>query len=153
MWNSNYLKNINTQYSILLILSICLWIACTPKKEPQIIRLNEDQCDHCKMQVADIKFACELITKKGKILLFDDILCLVNYIQENKLENNYQQVFFVNYYQPKEFIPLHKAYLYHSLQLSTPMSGNSIALSSLDSLKTLDAKYAGKVVPWADLLY
>ena len=39
---------------------------------PQPIRIGQDNCDFCKMTISDNRFGAEIITKKGKVYIFDD---------------------------------------------------------------------------------
>ncbi len=42
---------------------------------PSEIRYGEDVCVHCRMPIADPRFAAELVTETGKVLKFDAIEC------------------------------------------------------------------------------
>ena len=43
---------------------------------PEPIVVNKDVCFHCKMNISDVRFGAELITTKGRIYKFDDVVCM-----------------------------------------------------------------------------
>src|SRR5262245_60201794 len=44
--------------------------------------LPEDACAFCRMAISEKRFACELVTKDGDAVKFDDIGCMLHYRKE-----------------------------------------------------------------------
>lgn len=61
--------------AISLVVLVSFFTSCSTV-EPTPIKLNTDNCDYCKMTIADLRFASELITEKGKVYKYDDLSCL-----------------------------------------------------------------------------
>ena len=67
--------------SVFLLFIIILWTSCSTSVRP--ISYGKDACEHCRMTIMDKKFGAELITKKGKIFVFDSDECLAQYVIKN----------------------------------------------------------------------
>jgi copper chaperone NosL len=52
--------------------------SCKPAIKP--IEYGTDKCSHCRMSVVDQRFACQLVTTKGKSYSFDAVECMIQYI-------------------------------------------------------------------------
>lgn len=50
------------------------------------IKPNEYQCSECNMFVEDIDYAAQLITKEGDTYFYDDIGCLIIWLENNALD-------------------------------------------------------------------
>lgn len=53
--------------------------SCNP--EPQAIDFGRDSCAECNMTIVDKRFGAEFVTGKGKIFKFDDVNCMVEFIE------------------------------------------------------------------------
>lgn len=51
---------------------------------PDAILYGVDACAFCKMQIAERRFAAEVVTKHGKSVKFDSIECLLAYLRDGK---------------------------------------------------------------------
>jgi len=60
--------------------------ACKPDIKP--IGYGAEKCSHCRMSVVDQRFACELVTTKGKTYTFDAVECLIQYIDEQVVDTS-----------------------------------------------------------------
>ena len=58
--------------------TLVLLVACG-HSGPETININKDDCDNCKMSISDKRFACELVTEKGRAYKFDDVTCMMSY--------------------------------------------------------------------------
>ncbi|SFV63418.1 hypothetical protein MNB_SV-6-615 [hydrothermal vent metagenome] len=54
---------------------------------PISIKPNEYQCSECNMDIKDLQYSAEIITKDGITYFFDDIACVVLWLKEHKLED------------------------------------------------------------------
>ena len=57
---------------------------------PSEIRYGEDVCVHCRMPIADPRFATELVTETGKVLKFDAIECAAAHASANLAGTDYE---------------------------------------------------------------
>lgn len=120
---------------------------------PQPIKIGTDACSFCKMSIADNRFGAEIITKKGKVFKFDDMHCLLGFKKANTINNNdIKQTWFVNFEEPHNFIDAPQAFLLHSDELHSPMSGNIAAFIDENKLKESTQKFKGEIVTWNTLV-
>ena len=141
-------KGFNTSIvaSLLLLLT-----SCHTKPEPIVI--GKDQCVHCKMSIMDTKYAAEIITSKGKILKFDDIICMKNYIQINDDLAKKEAIYLVSdYTNPNQLIPAESADFYKSEKFQTPMGGHIISVLKKSALPTLISEEQIKKLSWHDII-
>ena len=115
-----------------------------PQAEP--IALNKDNCAECKMTIADLKFANELVTDKGRVYKFDDHHCLVKYVQNNG--NMVGKAYFSDFNQPQQLLNEEEAVLVKSDALRAPMGGNVVAFRNQEDAKTFLADKKGEVITW-----
>jgi hypothetical protein len=58
------------------------------KREPIAIKAKEYQCSECNMDIADLNYTAELITKDGITYFFDDIGCVVLWLKDHSLKDS-----------------------------------------------------------------
>ena len=118
--------------------------------EAQALKINKDRCNFCEMTISDGRFGAELITTKGRAYKFDDMICLLDFIKENKGE---VAKYYVNdYTQNNKLIDATKAFFVESTTLRTPMRGNFAAFSSKEAAQKFADKVESFVMSWNDLL-
>lgn len=76
-----------------MALAIFLFNGCNSKPKGAVEKMHwdRDMCERCKMAISERKFAVEAIDlKSGKVYKFDDIGCMVLWLDEQKipLDNN-----------------------------------------------------------------
>lgn len=129
---------------------IILLSACNTNPEPIIA--GRDHCDFCKMTVSDNRFGAEIITRKGRLYKFDDVHCLVSFLQGNELNpKQVKEIYFIDFSNDHLLIHSSKALLMKSEQLKSPMAGNIAAFSNNDSLASVRTIYNGTTVQWDEL--
>lgn len=147
-WDQRKLKTQAIQ--VIAILFAFSFASACKQKGPEAIKLNKDECDHCKMTLTDARFAAELITPKSRVYKFDDIACLIGYIQENKTEE--QTTLWISDYQdPTQFVKLQDAYLVSSSEIHSPMGGQTIAFGNMNLAKEFATKYKTQISNWSEL--
>ncbi|MEJ8606223.1 nitrous oxide reductase accessory protein NosL [Riemerella anatipestifer] len=92
-------------------------------KNVEAIELGKDQCSHCKMTIQDSRYATELITEKGRIYKFDDLVCMEAYTRENSQKIGNAKLF-VSDFLTSQLFPLEKAFKITGGQVKSPMNGN-----------------------------
>jgi copper chaperone NosL len=122
---------------------------CT-SPQPVPVKLNAENCDYCKMTIADARFVSELITPKGRIYKFDDISCMRHYIRENpKMESS--DIYVVDFNHPEGFLPAEKATFVKGDRVNSPMSGNTVAFSEQKEAAAYAGSISAQILSWNDL--
>lgn len=121
--------------------------------EPKKINIGKDACSFCKMSIADNRFGAEILTKKGKVYLFDDVHCLLEFIKTNTIQqSDIKETYFVGFENPNELIEAPKAFLLKSNELHSPMGGNIAGFTDQNKLRDAAAKFKGEAITWESLL-
>lgn len=135
----------------LLILGVLFLLAsCTA--DPRPIAYGQDGCHHCKMTLMDPKFGAELVTEKGKVFIFDDVNCMLQYMdsEEGKTQN-YKHVLVTDYLNPGVLLDASLAFYLKSDEFKTPMASNIVAFADYDLLKEYKYKSGGVYLAWGEL--
>lgn len=143
------LKNRSAAIIITGMLLSCL-TACTEQVKPVAIKLNKDECAHCKMTLTDARFAVELITPKNRIYTFDDIACLKRYLKENTRDEK-TTIWISDYQNQGQFVKIEEAFFVQSNEIHSPMGGHTIAFAGTEIANEFALKYATKVNTWNQL--
>jgi copper chaperone NosL len=92
------------------------------------------------MSIVDDRYASELITEKGRTYKFDDVLCMKQYLAEQKIAG--ATMLFVEDYLKQSAAPLNASqavYLKHEM-FTSPMNGNYAAFANAaDARKLMDS--------------
>ncbi len=109
--------------------------------DPEPIRYGKDACHSCKMTIVDNKFGCEIVTNKGKIFKFDDVLCLVRYMKTGQvLETDIRHLVVNDYLAGGQFIDVNKAWWVFTPAFRSPMNGNIAAIKSKNDKNSISLK-------------
>ena len=133
---------------LLSVLIGLLLAACQPDARP--VRIGEE-CAHCRMQVMAPQYAAEMITKKGRQYVFDDVSCLVRFLQEDSAKaGQAAQLLVADYQAPAHWVPVAQASFVQSDQLRTPMNGQTVALATDAAARALSQQFspAGTIMAW-----
>ncbi len=132
-------------YAILILIS-----SCKASLEP--IDYGKEACSHCKMTIVDHRFSAEMITSKGKVYKFDDVICMkqfANYYADLSKGATY----FISDYasDSRELINAATAIYLKSDFFRSPMNGNAAAYISIDKAKHLQDSLSLQPVNWNNL--
>lgn len=125
------------------ILITILLFSCKPEK-PVTIQPKEHKCEYCKMQIHDMLFDSQVITKKGRRYYFDAIECLVAWWQENKEQTD--TLWVKNYANKNVWIELRQAKILQSPKIPSPMGAYFSAYKTEDEINEFQKKYGGNVL-------
>lgn len=140
------LKNELISLFILITLVSC-------NTEPRAIRYGEDICHFCKMQLMDPKFGAEIVTSKGKIFIFDDVNCLLEFIDsEEGKALDITHILVADYHQPETLTDATIAFYLKSESFKTPMASQIVAFSDYDILKEYKKEHGGIYLAWGELV-
>jgi len=136
---------------LLLLISLLLLAACSV--EPRAINYGEDVCHHCKMKLMDPHYGAEVVTKKGKIYIFDDVNCLMSFLESEEIEEeNIQHLLITDYENPETLTDATLAFYLKSDQFKTPMASQIVAFSDYETLKGYKIKNGGVYMAWGELV-
>jgi len=131
----------------LLFVAVFLFTSCN--KDPRPLVRGKDTCTFCKMGISDLKFAAELVTDKGKVYTFDDVSCMVRFMEQSGLdEEKCAHVLISDYSKPDVLINAKDAYFLESGSLRSPMAGNVVGFANQQEAGKKKQELEGEVVAW-----
>lgn len=134
-------------------LAACLMIVLSScDAQPVPLKMGTDACFFCKMTLTDPRFGGEIITNKGRIIIFDDTHCMKAFMKAgNAGDNEYKSIWISNYSAPGVLLDVQKAFLLKSNELRSPMGGNVAAFATKEQLERVQQTEGGTVQQWKDL--
>ena len=140
-----------TRATVAATLALSL-IACAAPA-PGVFHYHSDACDHCRMTIADPKFAAQLVTRTGKIYRFDDPACLASFVASKRVEERDVHGIWLNdYAHPESRVASTDAVFVVSDRVRAPMNGGAAAFASRDAAAALQSSIGGRLEQWADIL-
>jgi len=126
-------------------------LACaTPGPVP--IALGERACEHCHMTIADPRFAAELVTRTGKVYLFDDAGCLATFAVTGPVgPEQVHSAWVSDFRKPGTLIPVQDAIYLRTGAVQSPMASNLLAVPRAAG-DSLQAALGGTLLDWAQVL-
>jgi copper chaperone NosL len=116
-------------YSTLLLLASC-------KAGFEKIEYGKEACGHCKMTIVDPQFAAEMVTEKGKVYKFDDVLCMKQFATDYETISKNAHFYVAGYTSDQEeFLDATKTFFLRSDLFRSPMSGNFAAFATREQSK------------------
>ncbi len=136
--------------SLMLVLLVS---ACGAKEEiypPSAIQAGVDRCEHCNMLVPDDANATQLLLSDGRSLKFDDIGCMVEWVEEHGLDK--VNVRYVRDFHSLDWVVMQEAsFVYHE-GFRTPMAYGIYSFSSLEDAETFVAEHGkGEILSYEGL--
>ena len=135
-----------------LLAGIATMLACaTPSPHPVVY--GTDQCAHCHMTVADPRYAAELVTRTGKVIVFDDIGCLVAYLATGAVQQgSVHSTWAHDYVAPGEWVPTRDLAFVRSDSFHTPMGSGLAALARPQVADSIREAAGGERLDWTQVL-
>jgi copper chaperone NosL len=132
-------------------LALLALLDCTrPAARP--IAYGEENCRHCHMTITDPRFAAELVTRTGKVYVFDDVGCLAAFAREGTVPAGEVEGLWVSdYLAPDSLIDARQAVFLRVDSLTTPMTSGVVALRAGPPADSLRARLGGTFLSWAEL--
>jgi hypothetical protein len=125
----------------LAVLLVALTVGCAPSG-PRPIAYGSADCDVCRMRITDNRFGGEVVTAKGKVMQFDSIECLANYVATVDMTGG--EAFVSDFQHPGTLIPARTARYQRRAGPSADMGADLIALSPASTT-------GGSTLTWAEL--
>lgn len=132
-----------------LLASLVLFAACAAPG-PRAVVLNEDQCNFCRMEVTDARFAAEAITNTGRIHVFDAVECLAGYARGAE-PGSVRTLWVTDAEHPGTFVDVEAAGYLVGSSLRGPM-GQTVAFASPAAARAAQATYGGTISDWRAIL-
>jgi copper chaperone NosL len=128
-----------------------VWLAgCAAK--PQPLNYGSDACYSCKMTLADKRFGAELVTKKGKVFVFDDVNCMLSFYHSPDLDPaDLAFTLVIDYEHPEEFLEAGQTFFVKSDQLRTPMNSQVAAFHTYQDAMQFKQENGGILLGWAEV--
>ncbi|MCU0650109.1 MAG: nitrous oxide reductase accessory protein NosL [Gemmatimonadaceae bacterium] len=123
--------------------------ACT-SDAPRAVVEGEDLCAECHMGIADLRFAAQARTSTGKVLLFDSIECLADYLAAND-STAAASLHVTDYRAPGTWLPAASALFVLDGRIASPMGRSLAAFAANASPAALVAEHGGRVVTWDEV--
>ena len=96
------------------------------------------------MTLTDKRFGAEIITDKGKVLKFDDLNCLVAYLDGGEIpQADVAQIVAVDFKKSASFVDVQKAFFLQNDAIKSPMRGDIAAFSDPAELAKVKAEVGG----------
>jgi copper chaperone NosL len=120
---------------------------------PRAIHYGEDACDHCRMTIADPRFAAQLVTRTGKIFRFDDPRCLANFVAAGDVPSAAVHSIWLNDYgAPESRVQADAAVFVTSGEIRAPMNGQTAAFAKQSDAAALQRTVGGHLQSWQAFL-
>jgi copper chaperone NosL len=141
--------NFKPAYAAIWFAIIIFLASCSVKPEP--VKPGEDNCYLCKMGIIDPKFAGEVITKRGKVYKFDDIICMARFLKSAAIEaKDIHQTVITDFEKQDHFLDADNAFLQISVENKSPMHGNALAFDSKEKADKFDVARSGLIMNWKE---
>lgn len=129
---------------------IALGTACSVKPEP--IVYGKDNCHLCKMTIMNKHFGAEVVTTKGKIYKFDDVNCMINFLNSGYLEEReVAHKLVIDFSQPEKLIDAPLAFFIRSPEIKSPMASQVASFETDESKNEYNQQWKGIYLTWGEL--
>ncbi len=137
-----------------VLTALCIVVAfssCSAQPEP--FKFGSDGCHVCKMTIMDARFGCEIITTKGKIFKFDDVICMARFLKEGKVaEKDIKQTVVIHFEKENDFLDITKAFFVQAKGIQSPMNSQVAAFATKAAAEKFNAGKNGAILSWNELL-
>ncbi len=136
--------------SIIILVIMSIATACHPEKTP--IEYGYDKCHYCKMTIVDKRFGSELVTRKGKVYMFDATECLVNFIRkEHVASDNVFMILTNTFDNPGELVQAEQCSFLISENMPSPMGMYINPFADRSIASEYQQSQNGKIFEWHEL--
>lgn len=118
---------------------------------PKPIDYGSDGCHFCKMTIVDKVHTAEIVTKKGKVYMFDATECMINFRKD--FDTSEIELYLSNNYtEPEALIDATEATFLISKNIPSPMGAFLSAFKNEANAKEFQAEKGGDLYTWEELL-
>lgn len=149
---SSYIRRKNP-VPVLLVLVVFLPLLNSCNTDPVTFNPGKDNCQFCRMSIMDTRFGGQLITKKGKVFLFDDMHCIAAFMKAGTLdEKEISKKLTVLFDRPNEFQDISGSWFMISEENKSPMGSNAAAYSTKEKAVQSSTEKKGRVLSGDELI-
>ncbi len=133
-------------------LMVMLIVVSACSVEPEPIAYGTDACHSCKMTIMDRKFGAEVVTQKGKVFKFDDLNCMVNFLNAGDLsDRDVKYKLVIDFSEPEKLIPAGEAFYVKSPEIKSPMGSQVAAFETDEAHKLYRKQFNGFYLTWGEV--
>lgn len=136
---------------IFLMICVSALASCQDQKLEPVDLVPEDMCSFCRMAISEKRYAAQLLDSEGEVFKFDDIGCMVNFMQRNKFDE-ITTARFVMDFDERTWIKAEDAYYVASKEITTPMNGNVIAFTTQPKAQQAAERFHGRIQRFGEVL-
>jgi copper chaperone NosL len=104
------------------------------------------------MGIIDPKFGNEIITRKGKVYKFDDVICMSRFLKSGTVEEkDITQTVVINFEKQNDFLDIHKSFFVVAPEVRSPMGSNAAAFTNKEAAEKFNQNKTGLVFSWQEL--
>lgn len=139
------------KWMLMIVSCLIILIGCSEKTyEPRDIVSETDVCQICNMSIVHNEYAGQIILKNGDIKMFDDIGCLMEYIDANG-EDELGAAFIKDAINDEWINTFEATYVYNK-EYWTPMNYGVLAFDTNEAANLwMDKEGKGKQLTYTDL--
>lgn len=116
---------------------------------PITVEFGRAACDHCHMTIAEPRFAAQLVTRTGKVFVFDEPGCLAAFLAGGKVPPGKASSIWVNdFLDPDSLLDARGATYLRVESVNTPMGTHVIATRPGPRADSLHAALGGQPLAW-----
>lgn len=120
---------------------------------PEALKYGNDNCFSCKMTISDQRFGAEIVTKKGRVIKFDDSYCMLGYLKTKDLAlTEIKNIYLTNFTGDHQLLNVEEAVMLQSNALRGPMGGNIAASDQIDSINKMKERFPGTHLLWSEII-
>lgn len=120
---------------------------------PRPIKYGQDACAFCKMTLMDKHYGAEVVTKKGKVYVLDDVNCLARFLKNGGVKpENVAGRYITDYAHTGALLEVEKAVFLYSDHLKTPMASGVAAFANEQDLNAIKSQTGGEMLRWEQVL-
>lgn len=137
-------------FIVMAMFAAVILTACGEKTyEPRDINAETDVCYMCNMSITHEQYAGQIVKKNNDVVVFDDIGCLMEYIEE--YGDAEVGAAFIRDHNSSTWLNVTEASYVYSPDYWTPMNFGVLAFADENAAKTYAAEQAGELLAYADL--
>jgi len=138
--------------SVFSFLVLIVTLASCAKKAEEI-NYNNDECDYCRMQISDSRYAAKIVVKDEKLYKFDSIECLIGFtLVKNISESDSVKFYVCDFSNPGNFQEVINCFFVHNNDFESPMALNVQAFSSQTEREKFVKENGGTEISWDDVV-
>ncbi|HEX7069479.1 MAG TPA: nitrous oxide reductase accessory protein NosL [Rhodothermales bacterium] len=138
----------------LVLVGLCAIALAGCRPSPRPVVEGRDACAHCKMKVTDARFAAELITRKGKVHVFDSIECLAVHVADAVVPlEDVHSAWVTDFADAENFLRAAEAQYVRAESVRSPMGMNLAAFGTSVTPASMAESFGGEVLNWDDVIH